>query len=205
MTQLKADFDKILDIIKPSLENGPWIAGGFAMRLYAGMCVKDHDVDVFVRDEEQYSRLVNAFSEINTSPESATLDFDGSLISYESKLRKAYETVNATTFHYVFQCPVQIVKPKPNVTTLEDVLDTFDINCCKIATDGKEFVATESTYSDIDNRILNFSRVKENSLWRFTKYVAYGFTPSKETIQLFKSDRGIICWRSGTLQSSSNS
>jgi hypothetical protein len=77
---------------------------------------------------------------------------------------------------------VQFIK-KRFYNDLSEIFDDFDITACKISTDGVDFYASDDTYHHIDNNILHIEKFHDKSIKRFTKYVQYGFAPTKETVQ----------------------
>ena len=48
-----------VNLILPNLKEGPWIAGGAALRWYQDQSVGDSDIDVFCSSEEQALRIID--------------------------------------------------------------------------------------------------------------------------------------------------
>jgi hypothetical protein len=184
-------FNEMLEIIKPDLDNGPWIAGGYPMRIYSGMELITSDIDVFFKDQQQLESHQKFFNDY-CHPLVSCFDFSEKPPEIKTRFNK-FSTTNADTYTDEHGNKIQLIF---NVfhKDLNSIFDHFDINLCKIATDGKIFIANESTYHDIENKILNFSKIQSSSLKRFTKYVKYGFKPSKETIEAIYESRSKLSY-----------
>lgn len=189
-------FNEMLEIIKPDLETGPWIAGGYPMRIYSGMNLTHSDIDVFFKDQDQLDKVENYFNNLTHILEITTSDLDtnksSKILDSVSRYSK-FSSKNANTYTDDHGNKIQLIF---NVfhQNLDSIFNHFDINLCKIATDGKIFIASDTTYRDIENKILNFSHINKNSLKRFTKYVGYGFNPSTETIQAIYANREFLSY-----------
>jgi hypothetical protein len=180
----------IVDIIKPGLENGPWIAGGAAARWFSGEVLsfandttkskmidpnRVHDIDVFVRSEQDFNFVIR---ELTTKAEA----------------KNVYQSSNALTFVCHLddrEWKVQVIKHFfPDVDTL---LSRFDFTCCQIATDGNRFATRDTAVGDIKNRIIRLSGdVKPGLINRMVKYITYGYTPSNELLETISSTDSAI-------------
>ena len=185
-------FTKLIETLPVDIENGPWIAGGFPLSVYRSDDLFSHDIDYFFKNNDQYMDYVNKFktifNELNVKVEEEEEDVFKTCKEIMRLLSNPFscvETDNSYTFspnngncHH----KVQFIK-KQFYNSLEDVFADFDITACKIATDGVDFYASDETYHHIDNNILHINKFHQKSIKRFTKYVQYGFKPTKETIQ----------------------
>jgi len=173
----------IFDYINPDFADGPWIAGGYPLKLYSRSIERHTDIDVFFRNKDQFLYTLDKILNECRIARKNTMVHDPIDVIFQNKV-EVIKTHNAITIKYnnVF---VQLIYKNFN-NSLQDVFDSFDINCCKIATDGVEFIATEATYHDIDHRVLNMTRIHKHSLRRFTKYVGYGYKPTTETCELLR-------------------
>ena len=185
-------FTKLIEALPVDIENGPWIAGGFPLSVYRSDDLFSHDIDYFFKNNDQYMDYVNKFKTIFNEldvkvegEEEGVFNTCKEIMLLLSKPFNCIETDNSYTFspnnencHH----KVQFIK-KQFYNSLEDVFDDFDITACKIATDGIDFYASDETYHHIDNNILHINKFHQKSIKRFTKYVQYGFKPTKETIQ----------------------
>lgn len=165
----KLQNDKIvLSIIKPHLVYGPWIAGGAAIKWYNGQNVDLSDIDVFCRTDEQYNNVFDSLK--------------------RDEFSVVCQTPNATTFKFIgwdediiFDTTVQLVKK--TYESCESVLNDFDIVACKIATDGVKFEMMEGVKDHIATKTLHTVNVRPSLPKRFGKYYAYGYKPTKETLE----------------------
>lgn len=182
---------KYLDLAQINIENGPWIAGGCARKLWFGEDWKNGDIDLFFQNHEvfkEYSERMNSLPEI-------TID------NLRLKPRLQIETKQAIT--YVMD-DVDSMKPVSNFCdlvpkrsigdkytiqlinrnfyqTLDDVFSDFDLTVCKFATDGKTIVASEDAVDDCIRKslVLNSTQSRNTSKLnpkRIIKYMMlYGF------------------------------
>jgi len=162
---------KIIELVKPNMSSGPWIAGGSVIQWYKGNPVEEHDIDVFFRDREQYEhvklRLLN-----DLDPENI-LDVNCELI---------FKSTNAETFRYK-KHTVQLIRAR-FYNSVTELLDKFDIIACKIATDGYSWFSNHhETETHINKNILDMEHiVPDSALKRLFKYWVYGFQPTEELI-----------------------
>lgn len=182
-------FTKLIEALPVDIENGPWIAGGFPLSVYRSDDIFNHDIDYFFKNNDQYMDYVNKFKTIFNELEIKIEEYDvfnqcSEIMLLSSRQFNCVETENSYTFTPISQNyhQVQFIK-KQFYNSLEDVFADFDITACKIATDGVDFYASDETYHHIENNILHINKFHQKSIKRFTKYVQYGFKPTKETIQ----------------------
>ena len=112
------DRELVGTYIKPDLQHGPWIAGGAVLRWYQNKPVGDHDVDVFVKNDEQFNQVKNNI--INK--------LNGTIL---------FDSDNATTYKVYINrdTPYEIQLIKHYCDSLKDCLDRFDFTVCKISTE----------------------------------------------------------------------
>ena len=77
---------------------------------------------------------------------------------------------------------IQLIKARYH-EDYTDLVNTFDISVCQVATDGVHWYVGEHFIKDMRERRLRFVHQNAYSLKRMIKYWAYGFTPDDETIQ----------------------
>lgn len=166
-----------VNIIKPDLKSGPWIAGGACLRWFQNKSVGKHsDIDVFCKNEKQAIRLMEYIKDgIGLS------NFNGNS-SYTFKSDNAHTfTIHAENREW----KIQVITCK-YFDNIQDVIDNFDLTVCQIATTGNEWVLGEQTAKDINERNLRFRHITKQTPKRLIKYWTYGFTPVPgmiETIQ----------------------
>lgn len=160
-------YETIVSTIKPNFDQGPYIAGSFAMRLYCREQLNHHDIDVFTRTIDQFSSLCELMS--NKFPHISRFVSD-----------------NATTFRYDAdngECyMMQIIQPNRG-NNLNQILGSFDIRACRFATDGKTFKFDQDALNDAKNKIAKFVTHNDKTLKRVVKYTAYGFKVDDATLQ----------------------
>lgn len=176
-------FTKLIEALPVDIENGPWIAGGFPLSVYRGDKDFTHDIDFFFKDQSQFDFYYNKMISDLIEKEDSIESFFGELTPIEIKEINVskFESNNAVTF-FTGSNVVQFIRKK-FYNSIEEVLDDFDISVCKIATDGVEFFASDRTFDHIEKNIFNIDIPHNKSIKRFTKYVQYGFSPTKESIQ----------------------
>lgn len=163
-----------VNIIKPDLKNGPWIAGGACLRWFQNKPLGSHsDIDVFCKSEKQAEKLINYI--INHL----------GLSHHNGHAHVVIKTNNACTFNISANnrdWKVQIITCK-YFDNIQDVINGFDISVCQVATTGKEWVLGEMAAKDINERNLRFNHITKHAPKRLIKYWAYGFNPVTGTIE----------------------
>lgn len=162
-------------LISPNLEKGPWIAGGAALRWYQGMPVGESDIDVFCKNAIQAKNVIDniksygRYSVKFESENAVTLSYWGDLQNYR-------------------QWTVQIITRR-YFSSLEEVINSFDLTVCEIGTAGNEWKLGPLTARDIREKNLRFKLpLQPDSPKRLTKYWVYGFRPVDGTLDQIKSD-----------------
>lgn len=164
------DDCEAVSLIDPDLKKGPWIAGGAPLKWYQGEPVRDSDIDVFCRSPQQAQKLLEKIK------------------SY-GRFHVKCQTENAITIehynkdNYSTRWTIQIIT-KRFFKNIQEVIDSFDITVCEIATCGDEWIMNPQTARDIRERILRFKTpLQSDSPKRLTKYWTYGYRPVEGTIE----------------------
>jgi hypothetical protein len=156
-------------IIEPDLKQGPWIAGGAALRWYQGLPVGDNDIDVFCANAHQAAKVIERIKSYGR---------------YEVR----HESDNATTLKYHRKdewhtnWTIQVITRR-YFGSLQEVIDNFDITVCQIGTTGTEWSMAPQTAQDIRQRNLRFNYpLCADAVKRLTKYWVYGYRPVPGTL-----------------------
>lgn len=164
-----------VSVIEPDLAQGPWIAGGAALRWYQRQPVVDSDIDVFCRTAAQAMETIEKIKSYNR---------------YQIK----HESENAVTISYhknddwAESWNLQVIRKKfyPDIRS---VIDDFDITVCQIATTGTEWVLGPSTAQDVRAKTLRFTdHPGPDAVKRLAKYWIYGYRPVPGTIERLIND-----------------
>lgn len=172
-------------IVNPNLEQGPWIAGGAALRWYQGKTVEQStDIDVFCKSKEQAYNLMSKLELYNKTQVLACTN-NAKTYRYHSYYDHDDEetcwTVQIITVDYF--------------NSLKEILDRFDISVCQIGTAGNEFELGEHTAKDIKEKNLRFvCEHKPDTVKRLVKYWSYGYIPVEGTLDAISQNLGIT-WR----------
>ena len=164
----KADSEPAT-IIWPDDKNGPWIAGGAALRWYQGQPVGENDIDVFCRDSIQAQYVIDQIK------------------SY-GRYQVKFESENAVTLShhtkdYNNVWTIQVITRR-YFKSLQEVIDSFDITVCEIGTGGNSWLLNSRTAQDIRERNLRFKLpLQPDAPKRLTKYWVYGYRPVEGTIE----------------------
>lgn len=176
----------VIELIAPDLSNGPWIAGGSVIRWYQGLPVELHDIDVFFRNRKQFDDLKNQLvgrsnNLLSKLSFGALTTYSNWQLIYSSESAETYKTINNEFL-------VQLIQSK-FYTSIDEVLNGFDITASKIATDGKYWYSNHPlTEQHIQNRVLDMDTIQHKSaIKRLLKYWAYGYQPTARTLNLIES------------------
>ena len=163
----------------------PYIAGGACLAWYQNRPV-DSDIDVYFQSKMHFEsfkhdfELSEMFREHGSYTVKATSDNAVTYGAHDSTTCKSWT--------------VQLIK-KNFHSTLEAVLDDFDITVCKIGFDSRQVVMRSTFARDEQYRLLKFDNVSPQSHKRMVKYMAYGYQPAHHTFeQVCNSDN--IDWTS---------
>lgn len=163
-----------VNIVKPNWQTGPWIAGGAVLRWYQNQPVGESDIDIFCSSAKQADDVILAIK------------------SY-GRFTTKFESDNATTLSYTSHdgdqnWTLQIIKRR-FFNSPEDVIDSFDITVCRLATDGKTLVLGKDTAKDIREKNLRFRMpLQPDALKRLTKYWIYGYRPVDGTLEAVQNN-----------------
>lgn len=171
------DDQLAVNIIMPDSKDGPWIAGGACLRWFQNRPLGSFaDIDVFCKDEHQAKQLIKKL-------QSLPYQVSASII----------ETNNAHTFSIADsgkQWKIQVITCK-YFECMEDVINSFDISVCQVATAGHEWILGENTVRDINERKLRFRHFTPQAPKRLIKYWTYGFTPVPGTLEDINNNKSI--------------
>lgn len=161
-------------IIWPDAKHGPWIAGGAALRWYQGLPVGENDIDIFCSSAEQVQQVIDnikSYGRFSTKFESE----NAITLSYHGKDGLKYWTL-------------QIIKRR-YFKDLQDVLDSFDITVCQIATGGQEWVMGKHTARDIREMNLRMNiPLQPDAAKRMAKYWTYGYRPVEGLLEAVQTN-----------------
>lgn len=164
-----------VSIIKPDLKSGPWIAGGAPLRWYQNQPVGENDIDVFCASAKQAAGIIE--------------DIKG-----YGRFSVKFESENASTLEYWTKedynkrWTIQIITRR-YFSSLEDVINSFDITVCEVGTAGNEWQLGPFTARDIRERNLRFKMpLQPDALKRLIKYWAYGYRPVSGTIEAVQNN-----------------
>jgi hypothetical protein len=161
-------------IIAPGLKEGPWIAGGAALRWFQDQPVGENDIDVFCSSQEQAQRVIDDIKSYGR---------------YSTK----WESDNAVTLTYYTigagkEWTIQIIKRR-YFMSLQDVIDNFDITVCQIGTGGNEWLLGKYTARDIREKNLRMILpLQPDAIKRLTKYWTYGYRPVDGLMESVKNN-----------------
>ena len=164
---------RLLNLIKPNMELGPWIAGGAGLRWYQGLTTGSSDIDVWFRNRIQFEQVFNT------------------LTSYVKHFALVCKTENAVTLRFTIPAEdkstdqpypdyfdIQLISKK-FFSSPEDIINYFDFTICQVVTDGDQVMIGPRTHYDIKHKILRFNGDVNSTLAvrRFTKYLCRGYRP----------------------------
>jgi hypothetical protein len=166
-----SELEILLEVIPPLSENGPWVAGGSLLRTHLGISINT-DVDFFFKDKQQYEKYI---TDVTTSPNFIVLN------SQETKWHTTL-TIDYKGSRYLLQ-----LIHKKFFTSACNLLDSFDMNICQIAFDGKHLYHAEKCLEQIKDRQIIVENLKFPNIFmeRALKYSKLGFNMSREEIAKF--------------------
>lgn len=151
------------------------VAGGAALRWYQNLPVDSHDIDVWFNDESSMSEIEKHIARKYT-------------LKFSSENAQTYE-INIDNKEY----RVQLIKPKSNQNLpVQELIESFDITVCQIATDGVKWWISDSFMRDLLDRRLTFTKYTPKTVRRLVKYWTYGFTPDSKTLETITTDPQIM-------------
>jgi hypothetical protein len=174
-TVQSTDWEPV-NIINPNIDKGPWIAGGACLRWYQGLPVADSDIDVFCSSAIQAKEVIDRiksygrFSTKFESDNAVTLDYWPSTVTIADRW-----TLQVITKRYY--------------SSIQEVIDGFDVTVCQIATAGDQFVLGNWTARDVRERNLRMPiPLQADAVKRLTKYWTYGYRPVPGLLDAVKNN-----------------
>jgi hypothetical protein len=153
-----------LNIIWPDIKSGPWIAGGACLRWYQGQPVGENDIDIFCKDARQAQQVIE------------------NIKSY-GRFSTKFESENAVTLSYhsgegEYKSWTLQVITRRYFSSIQEVIDNFDISVCQIGTAGNDWIIGANTARDIRERNLRMRMpLQPDAAKRLVKYWTYGYRP----------------------------
>lgn len=218
---IKKNFPtEILKYLNLDMENGPWLAGSMARKLYMKEEPGYSDWDIWFKNEQQYiktSKLLNnldgchvsfesenadtythqlpidfsiLFKSLGVKPENSENNFNDLFVSEEITEEENDEDKS--------EHKIQLIRRR-YYNSPQEIINNFDFTVCQVATDGKTFIFGDNTKDDIENKRLRYtpSSVRENIVARIIKYTVYGFKPSQELLEYVFNNKNNIDWNKG--------
>jgi len=172
-----------LSIIWPNIKDGPWIAGGACLRWFQGQPVGDSDIDVFCANAKQAAEVIERIKSYGRH--SVKFESDNAMtLSYHGK------------DNWTKSWTIQIITRR-YFSSLQEVIDNFDITVCQVGTAGNDWKLGPSTARDIREHNLRFTMpLQPDALKRLTKYWAYGYRPVEGTIEAVQNNP-VAKWQFG--------
>jgi hypothetical protein len=168
---IPANHDQPLMIESKIFEYGGIVGGGACLAWYQNLPVRNKDIDVWTYDFISYSNIHKH------------------LIS-EMDMTKTFDSSHASTYTCnKYKTRIQLIKKQ--ISSIDDLINNFDITVCQIATDGQSWYFTPEFIRDIKSKKLIVSNIHPLIIKRIMKYWTYGYTPSDETINLIVNDPSI--------------
>lgn len=156
-----------------SLENGPWVAGGSARKVWQGKSWIKEDVDFFFRDEQQFQE----FNALLNSGKFVTK------YGYDHATNNAVtSTVRHPSSNELFK--IQAVKKNWH-KSYRELVDGFDFHISQFVSDGKVVIGTENAIVDCNTKQFTWNKNSLSQLkpLRVLKYMAYGFDPDHDMLK----------------------
>ena len=172
---------KVVEMIQPNFDTGPWIAGGAVLNWYRNQSIEDSDIDVFFKNQTQFDICF------------------GDLMS-KGKANMVYNSDNAITLHVHTDSGdikrIQLIR-KQWFNDRKDVISKFDITVCQLITDGYSLDLGEKTGQHIKDNVLEFTAEVPHAdiVKRLIKYITYGFIPEKETVRKLIENHETFNWK----------
>ena len=184
---VQVDDRPIVDTIFTCSIIQPYIAGGACLAWYQHQSVAT-DIDLYFYSPMQFERFKEDFERSKF--------FTHGCYTIKTNTNNAL-TYGVTDYDTGKNWAVQLIK-KDWYSTVEDVLDKFDITVCKIGYDGKRVVTRSTFIDDVATRTLRFDNINPMSHKRLVKYMAYGYEPTLGEIERLVNDENIDWETKGT-------
>jgi hypothetical protein len=169
---------KFIDLIQPS-PDGPFIAGGSALSIYEGNKILT-DVDVFCTSQQQLSQVYERLSLMISLREKADHFTENAITIFGTDIPSREETTNPQ-FDFSYSAVeerfrIQLVR-KNWFANPEEVISSFDLTICQIATDGVDWYATNKFLHSYETKTADVIKTDENTTKRLLKYWVRGYEP----------------------------
>jgi hypothetical protein len=157
------------------LSDDVWLAGG-ALRGIVGEKNTINDFDVFFRNPTAYQNLISRLDQhkilklVFSCPNNKLKTYSGIVKHDDSS----------------FYIKIQLITPK-FYDTVEELLNSFDINACRLIMDNKFLYTYRSILKDIKHREINLHNVTHpNATFkRMLKYQSKGYKITNHAIDFF--------------------
>lgn len=175
--QVHRDDKILLDIIRPDMQRGPWIAGGAVLQWLKREPVGLSDIDIFTCSKEQAKKVYDKLLEFGYS-ERFKSDDAVTMVDASSNRQNLTQIVQVIHGHY-FKTPRHII-------------EAFDFSVIQLVTDGDTLLCGPNTLSDIETKTIRAERYRsENIVKRMVKYMTYGYAPEPHLIDKVLNDTEI--------------
>jgi len=193
----------IINYLDLNMEDGPWLAGSMARKLFMKEDPGYSDWDIWVKDDIQEMRITNLLDNLQDTR-----------IAYKSDNAITY-THQVNDFDVLFDSPkkpfieaepkdigehkIQVIKRR-HFDSAQDIIDNFDFTVCQVATDGKNFIFGDKTKHDIEHKILRHTPKEprtDGMIARIIKYTVYGFKPDEDLMWFLEENQDTINWNGG--------
>ena len=157
------------------------MAGGACIKWFNSQTIGHSDIDIFCRSADQAIAVLTRIKNYNR--------YEIIVITDNATTLKYFSVTEPGRFWIL-----QVITVK-YFTSIQEVIDGFDISVCQIATAGNEWVLGEGTAKDLHTKTLRFvGPLKGCSLKRMIKYWTYGYEPSTSTIAAIQESPNTI-WK----------
>ena len=166
------NFLTAIKYIDLDIDNGPWIAGGAARKIWSHDAWIASDIDFFFSSSQQ---LDNFKKSLKSKYKILQTHVGTNSITFKVVHKRNWFGKRLCEDDYIFQA---IFKYYPN--DLNELFSTFDLSVCQFACDGKEIFASELAVTDCSNNMNTV--LKTTTAARILKYASYGFTVPIEVV-----------------------
>lgn len=170
-------LEYLIEILPKCTVDGPWIAGGCLHRTYRNLPLIEADIDVFFKNKEQLDKFL--------------LDLNAGALNtnkYKTTSLVVSEWHHTICVNYMDrEWKIQCVSFK-YFNTIEELFNSFDINLCRIAYDGKNIISEHNVFDQIKDKKLKFDKNSIHypsvTLKRLVKYVKMGYNVEDEDLRI---------------------
>jgi len=202
--EIKNNFaTNIVDYLELDMENGPWLAGSMARKLYMKETPGYSDWDIWVKNNEQQDHVIQL---LNNLQDTRIVHESDNAITYKHQVNDFSSLFDSPKKPFIEKEPkdidehkIQVIKRR-HFDSVQDIIDNFDFTVCQVATDGKNFIFGNKTKHDIEHKILRHTHKEprtEGMIARIIKYTVYGFKADEDLIWFVEENKNIINWNKG--------